>query len=140
MSQEETNTDFCKERSAPAEKLLPRLKNVRRGEYGWRADCPNPIHEHGHGSKGKGALSVTEKDEILLIHCFSCFDTASILASVGLELSDLYPDPVKDTTPKGRRTAREAHRRNSWAAALRVLSYEATVVLLSGRDLMDVHY
>lgn len=107
-----------------ADLLLPRLHNVRgTGPNSWRADCPNG-HQHARGS-----LAITQGDDgRVLAHCFACSDTHGILAAVGLELADLFPERIKDPSPEARRAAREAFKRNAWAAALRVLSREACVV------------
>lgn len=108
-----------------ADILLSRLQHVRRNGDGWRADCPNPVHSHV-----KGSLSITQADdERILLHCFACADVHGILSAIGLELADLYPERIKDPSPEARRRAHEAFKRSSWAAALRVLAREATVVL-----------
>lgn len=107
-----------------ADTLLARLHNVRNsGANAWRADCPN-----GH-TKSRGSLAITEgSDGTLLLHCFACSDVQGILGAIGLELADLFPERIKDPTPEGRRTAREAFKRSAWQAALGVLSRETTVV------------
>lgn len=111
--------------------LLSRLDSVRRSGDGWRANCPN-----GH-AKARGSLSITEADDgRILLSCFACHDTPAILGTLGLELADLFPERIKDTTPEGRRVAREAFKRTSWAAALGVLGREAGVVLLAARDVL----
>lgn len=112
--------------------LLSRLDGVRRSGNGWRANCPNPAH-----SKARGSLSITEADDgRILLSCFACHDTPAILGAFGLELADLFPERIKDTSPEGRREAREAFKRASWAAALPVLAREAFVVLLAARDVL----
>lgn len=105
--------------------LLERLHNVRStGPSSWRADCPNG-HRHARGS-----LAVSETDDgRVLAHCFACSDTTGILAAVGLELADLFPERAVDTSPEGRQRAREAFKRSAWTAALGVLSRESLVVL-----------
>ncbi|SRR5579875_271314 len=107
-----------------AELLLSRLKHVRAtGPASWRADCPN-----GH-TKARGSLAVTESaDGTVLLHCFACSDVHGILSAVGLEVADLFPERIKDTSPEARQRAREALKRTAWAAALRVLSRETCVV------------
>lgn len=111
--------------------LLTRLEGVRRSGDGWRANCPN-----GH-AKARGSLSITEADDgRVLLACFACHDTPAILGTLGLELADLFPERIKDTSPEGRREAREAFKRASWAAALPVLAREAFVVLLVARDVL----
>src|SRR5699024_10310253 len=82
----------------PSQKIVPLLNGVRKTGTGLRADCPN-----GH-SKAKGSLAITESDDgRLLMHCFACADTAGIMGALGLELGDLYPEPIKDLSPEGRR-------------------------------------
>lgn len=107
-----------------ADALLSRLQGVRRGDGGWRADCPN-----GH-SHARGSLSITRADDgRVLLHCFACGDVHGILAAVGLEVTDLFPERIKSASPETRQRAREAFRRASWAAALRLLARETCVVL-----------
>jgi hypothetical protein len=115
-----------------ADMLLSRLEGVRRSGAGWRANCPNPTH-----SKARGSLSITEADDgRLLLSCFACHDTPAILGALGLELADLFPERIKDTSPEGRRAAREAFKRASWTAALGVLARESYVVLLVALDML----
>lgn len=116
--------------SSPVETLLARLRNVRRYGDGWRADCPN-----GHRN-ARGSLSVSVADDSrILAHCFACNDTPGILAAVGLELADLYPERIRDPSPEARQRAREAFQRNGWRAALGVLGREAMVVLAAAGEL-----
>lgn len=110
---------------AGIEMLLSRLRHVRRNGEGWRTDCPNPVHSHA-----KGSLAITAADDgRILLNCFACHDTLAILAALGLELVDLFPERLHDPSPEGRQRAREAFKRYSWSAALRVLTREAAVVL-----------
>lgn len=110
--------------------LLARLEGIRKHGTGWRADCPN-----GH-NKARGSLSITEADDgRILLTCFACHDTPGILAALGLELADLFPERLRDPSPEGRRAAREAFKRNAWGAALGVLEREAGVVNLAAHDL-----
>jgi hypothetical protein len=107
-----------------ADILLSRLEHVRRSGDGWRADCPN-----GH-AKARGSLAIKEaNDGTVLLHCFACSDVHGILSAVGLEVADLFPERIKDTSPEARQRAREAFKRSAWAAATGVLSRETTVVL-----------
>lgn len=110
-----------------AELLLSRLHNVRAtGPNSWRADCPN-----GH-TKSRGSLAITQADDSrVLLTCFACHDTPAILAAVGLELANLYPERLKDPSPEAREWAREAFKRDGWRAALGVLGRESTVVLVA---------
>ena len=68
--------------------ILNRLDKVKQtGPDQWRARCP------AHGSKGL-TLSLKDTGESLLLHCFAGCAPADVLASVGLELGDLYDGPV----------------------------------------------
>ena len=80
----------------PLDNALSRLEKVRRRQPGqWSARCP------AHGDKSP-SLSIRETpDGAVLLHCFGGCETAEIVASLGLELSDLFPPRDKPTgTPK----------------------------------------
>lgn len=110
-----------------AHELLSRLARVRRTAGGWRADCPNPVHAHVQGS-----LSITEaEDGRVLLHCFACSDTYAVLAAVGLELADLFPERIKDPSPEAVMRSRDLAKRSRWEVALSILEREATVVLIA---------
>jgi len=73
-----------------ADKLLSRLEKVKaKGDNSWMACCP------AHNDKNP-SLIVTEKDERVLIHCFShqC-PPDEICNAVGLDISDLFPEQIK---------------------------------------------
>ena len=82
--------------------LLDRLDRVQeRGNGQWYASCPTAAHKHGDRSRG---LSVKEtSDGTTLIHCFAGCPPAEILAAIGLELSDLFPEKLEPR--KGKRPA-----------------------------------
>lgn len=112
--------------------LLSRLEHVRRAGNGWRADCPN-----GH-AKARGSLSIAQTDDgTVLLHCFACGDVHGILSAVGLEVGDLFPERIKDTSPKARNTRRDAFRQAGWAAALGVLAREAILVEVAAHDMAE---
>lgn len=70
----------------PIENILARLESVRQRQAGqWSACCP------AHADKGP-SLSVREStDGSVLIHCFAGCTAYEVVASVGLELHDLFP-------------------------------------------------
>lgn len=72
--------------SSPAELLLSHLEGVRRvGKDRFVACCP------AHGDKHP-SLAIRETDDgVLLIHCFAGCEVSSILGSISLDVSDLYP-------------------------------------------------
>jgi hypothetical protein len=68
-----------------AQVILERLEMVRKtGSSKWIARCP--AHQDGTPS-----LSVTEVGERVLIHCHAGCGALSILESIGLDWSALYP-------------------------------------------------
>ena len=72
-----------------SEILLSKLDKVKRTGAGrWLACCP------AHADKGP-SLSIRETDDgRVLVHCFAGCSAVEILAAVGLELRDLYPEPL----------------------------------------------
>ncbi len=96
---------------------------------GWRFDCTT---KH----RSRRTVAVAEgSDGTLLIHPHCGCETASILADLGLTLGDLYPQRLQDSTPEGRKAARQGMRMASWSAALEILAFEARVVWIAGHDL-----
>ena len=77
----------------PIENTLSRLDKPRQRQPGqWSARCP------AHPDKSP-SLSVRETpDGAVLLHCFGGCETAEIVASLGLELSDLFPPRDKPTS------------------------------------------
>ena len=68
------------------EPLLQKLDGVMEtGNRHWRAKCP------AHESRGR-SLSLSEaEDGRILMHCFAGCDSASVVAAIGMSLSDLFP-------------------------------------------------
>lgn len=71
------------------DKLLSTLDKVTPlGNGRWKACCP--AHDDKHPS-----LAIREIDgDRVLIHCFSGCNVESVLSSVGLAFSDLYPEQI----------------------------------------------
>ena len=111
----------------PADLLLSKLEGVRKSGNGHVARCP------AHADRS-ASLSVCEgRDGRALVKCFAGCELLAIVHAVGLEVADLFPQRIADTSPEGRAAAREAWRQSGWAAALGVLSREASVVLVAAR-------
>lgn len=106
-----------------ADRLLDRLRGVRQtGRGRWIASCP--AHDDKHPS-----LSVRELDGgQLLVHDFGGCPIAEIVAAIGLDLSDLFPE-------------RPAHRgkpeRRPFPATdvLRAIEHEALIVAVAASRL-----
>jgi len=105
----------------PIENTLSRLDKPRQRQPGqWSARCP------AHPDKSP-SLSVRETpDGAVLLHCFGGCETAEIVASMGLELSDLFPPRDKPTSaPKKIANLLTA------GQALELLHTEATLIAIA---------
>lgn len=102
--------------------LLASLDGVRKSGKGWIARCP--AHDDRSAS-----LSIAEGDDgRTLVHCFAGCGVADVVGAVGLSLSDLFPERVRDLSPLGRMQRREAARAANVITASAVLSRESAVV------------
>lgn len=96
----------------PIDVALARLEGVRQtGPTQWVARCP------AHSDRSP-SLSIADKGDRLLLHCFVGCEPAEVAAAIGLRLSDLFDAPVPRSAPdgpwhagyKGARLAREMWR------------------------------
>ena len=72
-----------------AGKILERLEGVKRtGDGRWTARCP------AHDDRSP-SLSIKEIDDRVLMHCFGGCETSAVLAAVGLNMSDLFPQGAR---------------------------------------------
>ena len=112
----------------PIDTLLSRLEGVKQHGKGYRARCPAC-----GGSSAK--LSVTETDTgAVLLHCFAGCAAADVLAAVGLQLGDLFPERLRPMTDAEKREARDRARMAQWQAALDVLPLEVAIVQLAAQQ------
>jgi hypothetical protein len=88
--------------STPAEKLLPHIQRVRQTGPGvWSGSCPTAAHRRGDQSRG---LRIREaEDGRLLIWCGAGCSANDIVASVGLDMADLFPESDHGPDWTGRR-------------------------------------
>jgi len=115
----------------PIETLLSRLDKPRQiGPGRWIARCP------AHADKSP-SLSVRELDDgRILVHCFTGCPVNDVLAAVGLEFADLYPERPTDRANPERRPFPAAD-------ILRALYREVLIVsaaagfILAGRALSE---
>ncbi len=98
--------------------LLSRLDKPRQtGPGRWITRCP------AHADKSP-SLSIRElEDGRVLVHCFTGCSTADVLAAVGLEFTDLYPERLPANP-----YAKSERRPFPAADVLRALRFESTVV------------
>lgn len=103
-----------------ADALLSRLEKVKKtGASRWVACCP------AHADRSP-SLAIRELDNgLVLVHCFAGCGVDAILAAVGLELSELYPEKLPSTEGEPVRQKRE---RFHAADVLAALAQEALVV------------
>lgn len=115
----------------PVDKILDRLERVRATSGGWSACCP--AHDDRNPS-----LSIAEGDDgRVLVHCFGGCSALDVVQSIGLSLSDLFPERIKSTMTREQRAAlRERWRQSNIAAAVNVLDRESMVVLIAARELL----
>jgi hypothetical protein len=65
------------------DRILARLKGVRRSPQGWMAQCP------AHGDRNP-SLSIREDEGKILLHCFAGCTVETICGAVGIRVSDLF--------------------------------------------------
>lgn len=118
---------------ASARPLLQRLDDVRKSGLGWRTRCPNC------GGRSR-KLTVVEKEDRVLLHCFGCHDSTAILAAIGLIWADLQPPRHWPSTPVERRNAQRAMREAGLISAIEVLAEEAGVIQIAGYQLERWQY
>jgi hypothetical protein len=76
-------------------------------------------------------LSIKEGDDgKILLHCFAGCDVASVVAAVGLEMSDLYPEKI---------IAHGKAMRRPWSAAdlIGLLDHETLILFIIAADQIE---
>lgn len=104
-----------------AEELLSRLQKVRGRNGSWTACCP------AHQDKSPSLAVRETKDGRILLHCFGGCSIDSIVSSLGVQMTDLFPERPTYSPPE---------RTRFYASdLLRVIAFEATVVAIAAHDL-----
>lgn len=104
--------------------LLSRLDRVRKtGRSEWVACCP------AHDSKSRQSLAISETaDGRVLIHDFGGCSPAEVLAALGMDFTDLFPE--RDPDDVGRRAGwRTAGHRDSRQEQVRISARTALVAV-----------
>ena len=110
-----------------ADKLLSRLEGVKQGKgNSWIALCS------AHDDKSP-SLTVTEIEDRVLIKCWSGCSAYEICQSVGLEITDLFPERIPAT---GNKPIPKEKRFNA-NHVLKALLLEITVIDLFGDLISD---
>jgi hypothetical protein len=104
-----------------AEAILSRLSKVKGRNGAWTACCP------AHDDKSP-SLAIREDDGKVLLHCFGGCEVSSIVAAVGMEMTDLFPpsEPKYQPQPKVKFFASDL---------LRVIGLEAAIVSIAAYDM-----
>jgi hypothetical protein len=106
----------------PVELVLSRLDRVRKCGNGFIARCP------AHEDRSASLSVATGNDGRALTHCFAGCSAADVVAAIGLQLADLYPERIAPQTPDARQERREFAQMANWRAALNVLNFEALLI------------
>lgn len=111
-----------------ADKLLTRLDRVKKStahHHAWTARCP------AHDDRGP-SLSIRETDDgRVLVHCFAGCDVHSVLAAVGMDITDLFPPRLSEHRVKSERRPFPA------ADVLASIGFEALVVRAAASAMLD---
>jgi DNA primase len=105
-------------------KILDRLQGVKQtASDRWIARCP--AHEDKSPS-----LSIRDNGGKVLLHCFGGCETGDVLDAIGLELSDLFDQPLEHfaAATRSRIPARDA---------LETLAHETFVALTIASDFLQ---
>ena len=103
--------------------ILSRLDRVRQsGPNRWTARCP------AHDDRGP-SLSIADHDGKILLHCFAGCEAHAVVEAMGLQLTDLFPEPLPLSRPM----------RRPFPAmdVLDCLAEESKIVYLVGRDIRE---
>jgi len=109
------------------DQILERLHKVHKNGSGYMACCP--AHEDKNPS-----LRVTERDDKILIKCFSGCETRDIVSAIGLELKDLFADSGLDTEQRQQYAATK--RREALDVAL---GHESMILQLAKAEIEKGH-
>jgi hypothetical protein len=117
--------------TAALERVLERLRGVRRNGARWIALCP------AHPDRNP-SLSVREQNNRILVHCFSGCSVDEVCAALHLDISDLFTTPRLATKPEPKVVRRTKNQIASLQSRLtpRDRARDVTVVL-ANRDNPD---
>jgi putative DNA primase/helicase len=81
--------------------VLAKFSGVRQTANGWSCFCP--VHEAGQGSRHNRSLWLKlGRTGVLICNCKKGCPTESVLAAVGLQMSDLFPDGTRKKRTVGK--------------------------------------
>ena len=98
--------------------LLSRLDKVTGRNGSWTAKCPS------HQDKSP-SLAIADRDGVILLHCFAGCSAHEICSSIGLDVSDLFPDKQERKGPKPKFYAKDL---------LKIIHFEAVIAMTLALD------
>ena len=121
----------------PIDLLLGQLDRVKQtGPDTWLASCPTANHKHGDRSRG---LSIREGDDgRALVHCHAGCAVHEVVAALGFELSDLFPQrqiSYPHHPPHKGITGRHRSKRIPWRDLIEAIQRNLIVCSLAFSDL-----
>ena len=112
----------------PVENLISRLQVVKGRNGAWTARCP--AHEDKSPS-----LAVREgEDGRVLLHCFGGCSTSDVLASIGMDMSDLFPSDDKRREVTSKPSMKPAFFASD---LMRIIHFEALIVQIVAFDIAN---
>jgi hypothetical protein len=109
------------------ETLLSRLDKVRAGNAvgRWNACCP------AHQDRSPSLTIRLEDDGRILLHCFAGCEPDAVLSAIGLQFSDLFPEPLtREFLPR-------IPAPFSPLDALKCLTAESSIVAIAASDIVN---
>jgi len=108
-----------------ADKILGRLQRVKQTAYDkWAAACPLCQSKNGR------PIAVRDMpDGRVLLHAFCGCDTGDVLNTLGLKLTDLFPERLGDFTP--------VRRPFDAIQVLEAIAHEIRVAVIVASDIAD---
>ena len=115
--------------SRPVDLVLARLPDAKpSGRDRWRCACP------AHGGSNRSTLSVgVGVGDSVLLRCWHGCEAADVVAALGLELHDLFPERLTGSPPLKRRGMLSA------TQAIDVIAFECSLVRLAASNLAGGH-
>lgn len=110
------------------ERMLGSLQKVKGRNGSWTACCP------AHNDKGPSLAIRETPDGRILLHCFAGCETSNIVASLGMDMTDLFPPDEKrrEYPVEGKPRLKPAFYASD---LMRIIAFEASVVMICAYDM-----
>lgn len=110
--------------SQAIERILSQLKKVKGRNGSWTACCP------AHQDRSPSFAVRETPDGRILMHCFGGCSTEQILDSLGMDMTELFPE-----NPDFSKPFKPLAQRFYASDMLRVIQFEALIVAVSAHDI-----